>query len=149
MEGISIQTSVDEDMEVLQEEPKVQGHKEGLITGDIMHSNSSQEVQHNEDLSLDKPKQGSLTRQDFVILEGSRVVRGGGGRGRAHKPGHHPDISDHPRGTQHRQRLVKNVAPPNSQSDNSKHFAFMQKGKSRWVKYEFLCYQACRTLCYN
>ena len=85
-----------------------------------MHSDSSQEVQHNQDLSLDRAKQGSLPRQDFGVLEGSRVVRGGG-RGRAHNPApvtpsDISGLSDHPRNAQLRQRFGKNGIPPHSQS---------------------------------
>ena len=105
-----------------------------------MHSDSSQEVQHNQDLSLDRAKHGSLPRQDFGVLEGSRVVRGGG-RGRAHHPtsatpADIAGLSDHQRNTQMRQRFGKNGLPPqpSTSTDDSGHFDFMQKGKARWVR---------------
>ena len=120
----------------------------------IMHSDFSQEVQNNKDLSLDRTKHGSLPRQDLGVLEGSRVVRGGG-RGRAHNPVAHAGIPDHPRSSQLRQRFGKNGLPSHSQSggstDESSNLEFMQKGKSRWVKYGRKSFPLLthRTLCYN
>ena len=116
------------------------GPRGGINNGrQIIHSDSSQEVKHNQDLSLDRNKHSPLPHRDLNLLEGSRVIRGGG-RGRSPHSTvvasvETSGIDETNRNSQAKPKLGKNGFPPHSQSggstDDSGQFEHQQKGKNR------------------